>query len=135
MGEAGELERLGEANATVCAVERGLQVDPRAVRRLDLLDRGDEAVLLACLACPAGGREQVAELGDVTRERDRLDRASLEFDRTAEPPPRRLESRQRVESGCVTGDERRARAGRRMRRELRAPTDQCSFPSSTDVQA
>ena len=103
VGEAGELERLGEADAAVCAIERGLQVDPGAVRRLDLLDRGNEAVLLACLARPAGGREQVAELGDVAGERDRLDRAPLELDRTAEPPPRRLESRQRVESGCIAG--------------------------------
>jgi hypothetical protein len=86
VGEAGELERLGEADAAVCPIERGLEIDPRAVRRLDLLDRGDEAVLLPRLVRPAGGGEQVAELGDVAGERNRLDRASLERDGTAEPP-------------------------------------------------
>ena len=49
----------------VDAVERGLEVDLDAVRHLEPLDRADERVLLARLAPPAGGAEQVAELRDV----------------------------------------------------------------------
>ena len=127
VGEAGELERLAEADAAVCAIERGLEVDPRAVRRLDLLDRGDEPVLLPRLLRPAGGREQVAELGDVAGERNRLDRASLERDRTAEPSRAQPRIARARREQVRNRDGRPARAGRRTPRAQHGPPTSAAF--------
>ena len=134
VGEAGELERLGEANATVCAVERGLQVDPRAVRRLDLLDRGDEVVLVA--APPASGRSRPTgrRAGQRSRGAEPLRRRVA----GARPHGRAFPARPRIGPAhrvrVRNRDERRARAGRRTRRELHGRPTSAAFrarPTST----
>ena len=116
-----ERERVAQPDAVVGPVERGLEVDLDAVRHLQPLDRADERVLLTRLGATAGAREQVAELRDVARQRDRLDRAALERDRAGRVPPRRLDAGERVERRDVAGNDLKREAV--VRRALRESAD------------
>ena len=67
--------------------ERDLEVGADAVRPQQLLDRADQRVLPAREHGAAGDAVEVAERGDVLRQRDRVDGLLLERDRLARTRP------------------------------------------------
>ena len=96
-----ERKRFGKPDAVVDAEEGGLEIGADAVRGLQAVDRGHERVLPSRFGSLPRGSEQVAELRNQVRQRNRLDGSALERERALEPAAGRFDARQPLERAGV----------------------------------
>ena len=90
-------EGVPQANGVVDVEERRFEVGLDAVRDKQSLDHADELVLSTGERGPAIQAVEVTEQPDELRQRNFVDRATLERDRPRRVAPRRLDLRERVE--------------------------------------